>query len=66
MVEFSIRCTCGSLTAVASDVSPTTVNRVVCHCLGCRAYAQVLGRASDILDQRGLKASSAAPQRGCG
>ena len=53
MTDLCIRCECGAVTGVARGVSPATVNRVVCHCRGCTAYAHVLGRASEILDARG-------------
>lgn len=38
---------------LARGVAPDRVNRVVCHCRFCGSYAQLLGRADQILDPRG-------------
>ena len=53
MTDLAIRCECGRLTGLATHVSPALVNRVVCHCRGCTAYAHVLGRPAEMLDERG-------------
>lgn len=37
---------------MATDLSPRSVNRVVCYCADCQAFAHQLGRA-DLLDARG-------------
>lgn len=52
-VDLPLRCACGSVRGVIRDVSPRTVNRVVCCCSGCQAYARTLGRAHEILDEHG-------------
>jgi hypothetical protein len=38
--------------AVARDVSPWTVNRSLCYCRDCRAFAHWLGR-EELVDERG-------------
>ena len=52
-IDLPLRCTCGRLRGVVRDVSPRTVNRVVCCCQGCQGYAHRLGRAAEILDEHG-------------
>lgn len=47
-----LRCRCGEVHAVVNDPSPRTVNRVICYCDDCQAYAHQLGRA-DLLDSHG-------------
>ena len=47
-----MRCRCGEVRAVVKDPSPSTVNRVICYCDDCQAYAHQLGRA-DLLDIHG-------------
>ena len=50
--RLSLRCRCGKLRGALSGVSPNTVNRVVCYCKDCQAFARFLGRA-DVLDAHG-------------
>ena len=50
--QAKLRCRCGEVTGQVSRVSPSTVNRVICHCSDCQAFAHYLGRA-DLLDARG-------------
>ena len=47
-----LRCRCGEVHAVVTNPSPRTVNRVICYCDDCQAYAHQLGRA-DLLDRNG-------------
>jgi hypothetical protein len=47
-----LRCRCGEVRAVVTKPSPRTVNRVICYCDDCQAYAHQLGRA-DLLDSHG-------------
>ena len=47
-----LRCRCGEVRAVVTNPSPRTVNRVICYCDDCQAYAHQLGRA-DLLDSHG-------------
>ncbi len=52
-VDLDLRCSCRRVHGVLRGVSPTSVNRLVCHCEGCQRYARALGRASEILDEHG-------------
>lgn len=47
-----LRCRCGEVEGRVHDASPETVNRVVCYCDDCQAFAHYLGRA-DLLDAQG-------------
>lgn len=47
-----LRCQCGAVRGMASDVSPQTGRRVVCMCDDCQAFARFLGR-DDVLDAHG-------------
>jgi hypothetical protein len=51
-VQAELRCRCGEVRAVVSAPSPKTVNRVICYCDDCQAFAHQLGR-SDLLDANG-------------
>ena len=48
----TLQCRCGEVRGVVTDVSPNTVNRVVCYCDDCQAFLHHLGRA-DLLDAHG-------------
>jgi hypothetical protein len=50
--SLSLRCHCGALRGLATDMSPSAGNHVVCYCDDCQAYAAFLGRA-DIVDEFG-------------
>ena len=50
--QVEVRCRCGQVRGVVTDPSPRTVNRMVCYCDDCQAYAHQLGRA-DLLDAKG-------------
>ena len=50
--EVSLRCRCGKVRGVASDVSPSATNRLVCYCDDCQAFAHFLERP-DALDAAG-------------
>src|SRR6516162_5125147 len=52
LVALPLRCRCGRMRGVASDVSPSTGFRVVCYCKDCQAFARFLERA-DVLDPAG-------------
>ena len=47
-----LRCRCGEVHGVVSDVGSTTVSHGICYCADCRAFAYFLERA-DILDSKG-------------
>jgi hypothetical protein len=46
-----IRCSCGLLRGVV--ISPARVNRCVCYCTDCQAFARFLKRDAEILDEQG-------------
>jgi hypothetical protein len=52
MSTVSLRCRCGTVRAEVRAVSPATVNRVICYCDDCQAFARFLDRA-DVLDAAG-------------
>jgi len=49
--ECAIRCYCGSLEGVVTV--PASVNRVICYCKDCQAFARFLGASERILDRDG-------------
>jgi hypothetical protein len=51
-MQAELRCRCGEVRAVVKDPSPKTVNRVICYCDDCQAFAHQLGRA-DLLNEKG-------------
>jgi hypothetical protein len=50
--QIELRCRCGEVRGTATDLSPHTVNRIVCYCDDCQAFAHQIGRA-DLLDPQG-------------
>ena len=50
--DLALRCQCGRVRGVASDVSPSTGFRFVCYCKDCQAFARFLERL-DVLDAAG-------------
>src|SRR3954453_17840284 len=50
--QVQLRCRCGEVRAQVTGASPRTVNRVVCYCDDCQAFAHRLGRA-DLLNSQG-------------
>jgi hypothetical protein len=46
-----LQCRCGTVKGHVTD--PQRVNRAVCYCRDCQAFAHFLGRAGDILDSQG-------------
>ncbi|WP_092291069.1 DUF6151 family protein [Bradyrhizobium sp. Ghvi] len=50
--QVELHCRCGGVRAVVGGVSPRSVNRVVCYCDDCQAFAYHLGRA-DLLNANG-------------
>lgn len=47
-----LRCACGAVEGIVANASPKTLNRVVCYCDDCQAFARFLQR-DDIMDARG-------------
>jgi len=50
--QVELRCRCGEVRGLVTDASPRTVNRVVCYCDDCQAFAHQIGRA-DLLNAQG-------------
>jgi hypothetical protein len=50
-MDHPLQCSCGTLKGCVRD--PKRVNRVVCYCRDCQAFAHFLGRPLDILDAKG-------------
>jgi hypothetical protein len=50
--QVELRCRCGEVRGLLANASPQTVNRVVCYCDDCQAFAHQLGRA-DLLNAQG-------------
>jgi hypothetical protein len=46
-----LQCRCGTVQGLVSE--PRGANRVVCYCKDCQAFAHFLGRAGEVLDERG-------------
>jgi hypothetical protein len=51
-LDLPLRCRCGRMRGVASNVSPSTGFRFICYCKDCQAFARFLDRA-DVLDPAG-------------
>ncbi|MEM7016305.1 MAG: DUF6151 family protein [Pseudomonadota bacterium] len=51
--KLTIRCACGAVRGIAHHVTIKEVNRVVCYCRHCQAYANFLGRAEQVVDAQG-------------
>jgi hypothetical protein len=48
----ALQCRCGAVHGRVTDASPRSVNRAICYCDDCQAFAHHLGRA-DLLDAHG-------------
>jgi hypothetical protein len=46
-----LQCRCGLLKGFVAN--PRSANHAVCYCRDCQAFAHVLGRTNDVLDERG-------------
>ena len=51
-VAMDLHCGCGAVRGQLADAAPMRVNRVVCYCDDCQAFARYLGRI-DLLDANG-------------
>jgi Family of unknown function (DUF6151) len=51
-LNLPLRCRCGRVRGVASNVSPSSGFRFVCYCKDCQAFARFLKRP-DVLDPAG-------------
>jgi hypothetical protein len=52
LLDIPLRCRCGHVRGVASNVSPSTGFRFVCYCKDCQVFARFLDR-TDVLDSAG-------------
>ena len=59
--EVEVRCRCGEVRGAVTNASPRTVNRVVCYCDDCQAFAHQLGRADLLNAQGGTDVVQVAP-----
>jgi hypothetical protein len=50
--DLELSCRCGEVHGWVKGVSPGKINRAICYCDDCQAFAHHLGRA-DLLDARG-------------
>jgi len=53
MSDVTLKCSCGTVKGTAHKVNPTSVNRLVCHCEDCHAFATYLKKEGSILDAYG-------------
>jgi len=51
-MDIPLRCRCGLVRGVATDVGPATGNRVICHCDDCQTFARFLG-GDGVMDAAG-------------
>jgi hypothetical protein len=51
MASHPLQCRCGTLRGLVND--PGSANHGVCYCRDCQAFAHFLGRAGEVLDERG-------------
>ncbi len=51
MASHPLRCRCGTLQGQVHD--PRNSNHALCYCRDCQAFAHFLGRAGEVLDERG-------------
>lgn len=51
--DAALSCACGKVMGVMRGLSASSTNHVWCPCSGCQAYAHFLGRAEDMLDEKG-------------
>jgi hypothetical protein len=56
-----LRCRCGEVVGRVDNASPQKVNRVVCYCDDCQAFAHQLGRADLLNEQGGTDIIQVAP-----
>lgn len=58
-----LRCACGAVQGAVSDASPKTINRIVCYCDDCQAFAHFLERDDLLNDRGGSDIVQVAPSR---
>jgi hypothetical protein len=58
-----LRCPCGEVQGIIAEASPKTINRLVCYCSDCQAFARFLGRDDVMNDRGGSDIIQMAPSR---
>jgi len=53
MAEISLKCSCGKVRGLASNITANSGTRIVCYCDDYQAFARYLGREDDVLDEYG-------------
>ena len=48
-----LKCCCGKVSGVATNISPETGNHIVCMCDDCQAFARFLENSEGVLDENG-------------
>ncbi|PCI24166.1 hypothetical protein COB57_05650 [Candidatus Peregrinibacteria bacterium] len=51
MKTVKLSCACGKVNGRAKNVSPSTGNRIICHCFDCQSFAKYLKKESEVLDE---------------
>lgn len=51
--DIIVSCECGSVEGVAHKMSAGHVNRFLCYCESCQAFAEFLGKTDRLLDKEG-------------
>ena len=51
--DLVLQCSCGKISGLVTGASPSTLNRVVCYCDDCQAFARHVGHADRVLDANG-------------
>src|SRR5437660_3577353 len=59
--DVELRCRCGEVVGRVENASPQKVNRVICYCDDCQAFAHQLGRAELLNAQGGSDIVQVAP-----
>ena len=53
MTDVPLKCSCGTVTGVASGVSASVGNRLICCCASCQKFAHYLEQGDRVLDEFG-------------
>lgn len=53
MIDLPLMCDCGSFRARLNGITPARVNRIVCYCSDCQAFAHYLNHVAKTLDDHG-------------
>src|SRR5688572_14150446 len=61
--DVELRCACGAVQGFVAEASASTINRCVCYCDDCQAFARFLGRDDIMNDRGGTDIVQVAPSR---